>query len=220
MVMDYNFQTNHDFEFTNAYLEGVVDSSYTIDETKRIIQGVQVATRYHSGQDRSDGNAFIVHPMRVSLLLHKYEKPTTADMFIAALLHDALEDTKLTEGEVNDLFGKTVLTYVLGVTRYRPEEQTAEFRKQGKAEKWQKIMQSSQEIRAIKTFDYLDNVISMKFIPPNMPHFQKIPRWLMETKTMYLPLAKVTNAEAYKLLKLEFNYYIRKGFQVGTWESG
>lgn len=218
--MDYNFQINHDLDLTEAYLQGILASSYTASEVERIKSGLQVATHSHLGQLRSDGSAYITHPMRVALLLHKYEKRTTADMFIAALLHDALEDTELTEDEIKRSFDEPVLTYVRGLTRYRPEEETAEIRKQGKIDKWQKTMQSNHEIRAIKTFDYLDNVISMKFISRDRPHFQKIPRWLMETQTMYLLLAKATNAEAYNLMRLELDYYISKGFQIGDWYSG
>jgi GTP diphosphokinase / guanosine-3',5'-bis(diphosphate) 3'-diphosphatase len=218
--MIYDFQINHKKAYTQECFERVIAKTFAISDVDEIIVGLRLAARYHEKQIRSDGNKYIVHPMRVALLLLKYEKAITPPLVIAALLHDTLEDTDLTESEVLLNFGETVLTYVQGATRYREGLQTSNTRKLGKMEKWEQTMKASWEIRVIKTFDYLDNIISMKFIKPNMPHYKKIPRWLMEAQTMYVPLAEATSMEAHKLLLQEINYYLRKGFQTGDWYSG
>lgn len=219
-LVEYDFQINYDVEFTQAHFVSVISSSFAAKELDLIKSGLELAVHYHSGQTRSDGNVYVTHPIRVALLILKYEQLTTSEIIIAALLHDALEDTKLTEREIQEIFGELVLSYVVGTTRYRQGQQTAEIRRLGKIEKWERTMRSSQEIRVVKTFDHLDNVISMKFISPERPDFTKIPRWLMQTQTMFLPLAEITNPDAYKLMKRELDYYIAKGFRIGDWYSG
>lgn len=217
--MDYDFQKNHDYQFTEAHLHEVIAQRYPMDDVKRIKDALRLAREAHRDQSRDEGSPYIVHPMRVALLMMKYESPTTANMFIAALFHDMLEDTRLTEEEIRQTFGEQVLEYTLGITRYRPPEELPELKKQGKIRKWKQIMQSGQEIRAIKAFDYLDNMISWKFIPDDNPSFRKIPRWLMEAETMYLSLAEITNTTAFQMMKAELEYYKSKGYKVGNWYS-
>jgi len=217
--MYYDFQENPDQVYTEAYLFHVITGHFAKNEVLRIKDGLQMAAKSHRNQLRSDGSPYIVHPMRVALLLLKYESTTTSDIFIAALLHDALEDSALTEEEVEKSLGEKVAYLVSQVTRYRPLNETHEQRKKSKLKKWHSIMNSKHESRLIKAYDYLDNMISWKFIPNEHPHIKKIPRWLMEAETMYLPLAEKTSQIAYDLIKKEMEYYLRKGYKIGNWYS-
>lgn len=218
--MNYDFQINYSEAYTRGYFEYVIAKTFTKNDNLKIITSLRLAAHYHKNQVRSDGSRYIAHPIRVALLLLKHEQAVTSNLIIAALLHDALEDTDFTELEIILNFGEAVLTYVKGATRYREGLETPNDRKTGKTEKWKQTMKASWEIRVIKTFDYLDNIISMKFIKPDMPHYGKISRWLMEAQTMYVPLAEITNKQAHKLLLQEINYYLGKGFQTGDWYSG
>ncbi len=218
--MEYNFQINYNETITKKIFLEIIQNKYRNEEIARIEKALALAVNAHYGQTRADSSPYIVHPLRVSLLLEKYEHNTTADMVAAALLHDTLEDTKLSEKEVCDVFGEPVTTYLKALTMYRPADETPMMKMLSKIKKWHLIMEESQEIRAIKTFDYLDNMISWKFITKNKPEILKIPRWLMEAETMYLPLAKITNEEAFRLMKLELEFYLGKGYKIGNWFSG
>jgi guanosine-3',5'-bis(diphosphate) 3'-pyrophosphohydrolase len=68
----------------------------------------------HRGQRRKDNRAFIAHPVRVARLLaaRGYDEEVVA----AALLHDVVEDTAVTLGEVRERFGARVAQLVAYVT--------------------------------------------------------------------------------------------------------
>lgn len=80
-----------------------------------------LATRAHAGQVDKGGEPYILHPLRVMLRLR------TTEERIAALLHDAVEDTPWTlEDLAREGFSETVLRAVDAVTR-RPEEDYEQF---------------------------------------------------------------------------------------------
>ena len=73
-------------------------------------------------------------------------------------------------------------------------------------------MQASHEVRAIKIFEDLDNMICWKTIPPKNPVQKKIPRWLEEAREMSLPLAHATNLQAYNIMQQEYKYYVAQDY--------
>jgi guanosine-3',5'-bis(diphosphate) 3'-pyrophosphohydrolase len=74
-----------------------------------------VADRWHAGQTRKSGAPYVTHPLAVSILLAEIGMDTTT--LVAALLHDTVEDTGLTIGEVKAEFGAEVAVLVDGVTK-------------------------------------------------------------------------------------------------------
>ncbi len=74
-----------------------------------------VAARWHGGQVRRSGAPYITHPLAVAILLADIGMDTTT--LVAALLHDTVEDTGLTIGEVKAEFGAEVAVLVDGVTK-------------------------------------------------------------------------------------------------------
>jgi len=74
-----------------------------------------VADHWHSGQVRKSGAPYITHPLAVAILLADIGMDTTT--LVAALLHDTVEDTGLTIGEVKAEFGAEVAVLVDGVTK-------------------------------------------------------------------------------------------------------
>ena len=74
-----------------------------------------VADHWHSGQVRKSGAPYITHPLAVAILLADIGMDTTT--LVAALLHDTVEDTGLTIGEVKAEFGPEVAVLVDGVTK-------------------------------------------------------------------------------------------------------
>ena len=73
-----------------------------------------VAAAAHRGQTRHDGTPYLAHPLRVCELLAETgaAEPTLA----AALLHDGVEDSELTVGEVVERFGVEVGELVSALT--------------------------------------------------------------------------------------------------------
>jgi GTP pyrophosphokinase len=74
-----------------------------------------VADQWHSGQVRKSGAPYITHPLAVAILLADIGMDTTT--LVAALLHDTVEDTGLTIGQVKAEFGPEVAVLVDGVTK-------------------------------------------------------------------------------------------------------
>ncbi len=75
----------------------------------------KIAYEAHDGQVRKSGEAYIIHPLCVAIILAELEldKETIA----AGLLHDVLEDTIMTDQEMRDEFGDDVFLLVDGVTK-------------------------------------------------------------------------------------------------------
>jgi (p)ppGpp synthase/HD superfamily hydrolase len=73
---------------------------------------------------------YIVHPIAVSKIVGDVEG-ATFEMIAAALLHDVVEDTKITHKMINRTFGETVASYVYGLTNYsKPEDGNRARRKE------------------------------------------------------------------------------------------
>ncbi len=197
--------------YTEEFLCDVVRCKYDEVYASRIFQALDLARGAHAGQFRCNDAPYIVHPMRVALMLMKFEKTTTAKVVIAALLHDTLEKTRLKNDDIEQAFDKYVAKLVRATTRNHDAQSLLEKR-MAKLHNWQEIMVSSHEVRAIKTFEDLDNMICWKAIPAENSCKNKIPRWLEEAQEMSLPLAHATNMEAYLVMRQEYEYYVKQGF--------
>jgi GTP diphosphokinase / guanosine-3',5'-bis(diphosphate) 3'-diphosphatase len=197
---------------TEDYLRKVVQRKYDTANAHRIFEALALAYDTHAEQFRANNVPYVIHPMRVALMLVNFDGSTTSKVFIAALLHDTLEDTCLTSQEIGQKFGKYVAKLVQSVTI--PYDTNEDFHVKGdmKREKWQEIMLDSHEARAIKTFEDLDNMIGWKTIPEGSPLRNKIPRWLDEARELSLPLAHATSMKAYELMQREYTYYAEQGY--------
>ena len=90
--------------------------------TTRIEKAIEVAMRIHKGQKRKgDGvTPYVVHPVSVAMILSRYTQDE--DVLVAALLHDALEDTDYNPREMKKGFGAKVLSIVRDVSDQRPDD--------------------------------------------------------------------------------------------------
>src|ERR1700736_4488213 len=75
----------------------------------------EVADRAHEGQRRASGESYIAHPLAVADILAALEMDRATSA--AALLHDVVEDTLLTNEQVSEEFGAEIATLVDGVTK-------------------------------------------------------------------------------------------------------
>jgi (p)ppGpp synthase/HD superfamily hydrolase len=93
-----------------------------MNETK-VLQAISFAMEKHSKQVRkASGMPYIVHLHGTALLLRAFkESKNLTDLVCAGYLHDVLEDTDCTHGELQDVFGPLVASIVREVTNNKEE---------------------------------------------------------------------------------------------------
>jgi len=84
------------------------------DHVALVKRACDFATYVHQDQIRQSGEPYIMHPIQVAGILAdlKMDPETVASGF----LHDVVEDTGVTLGDVEELFGHDVAVIVDGVT--------------------------------------------------------------------------------------------------------
>lgn len=83
-----------------------------------ILKAASFAAEKHRDQRRKDAESspYINHPITLANVLANEGNVTDPDVLCAALLHDTIEDTETTAGELRGIFGDTVIGIVLEVT--------------------------------------------------------------------------------------------------------
>ena len=167
-------------------VEGVLEfyrQFHPRESGERIIRAYEVAKRVHTGQTRKSGEPYVTHPLAVAGIAARYGMDE--DTVIAALLHDAVEDTGMTIEEVTEQFGEAVAELVDGVTKLerihfdsKAEQQAATMRKM--------LVAMAKDIRVlvIKLADRVHNMRTIAAIPA-----AKQERTAYETMDIYAPLA-------------------------------
>ena len=156
------------------------DSERQVDVVSR---AYRMAAKAHSTQFRKSGEPYIVHPLAVARIVADLglDEITIA----SALLHDAVEDTRIELDDIQRAFGNDVATIVDGVTKLdrlrfdsREAAQAASFRKM--------LVAMAKDIRVliIKLCDRLHNLRTIAALPA-----WKQERTAHETLDVYAPLA-------------------------------
>ena len=161
LVRNYNPKTN----------EALIRTAYDYGE------------RMHEGQFRQSGEPYFTHPVAVAAILTEMRLDDAT--IVTALLHDTIEDTKSTYGELVSLFGKDVAELVDGVTKLTNLQLSSTETKQ--AENFRKLfMAMSKDLRVIlvKLADRLHNMRTIKSMRP-----EKQAQKARETMDIYAPLA-------------------------------
>jgi RelA/SpoT family (p)ppGpp synthetase len=123
-----------------------------------------VAERQHRGVLRKSGAPYITHPLAVAMILAALGMDTTT--LVAALLHDTVEDTPYTIGEVRADFGEDVAVLVDGVTKLDGER----WGDRAEAETFRKmVLAAAADLRVlvIKLADRLHNLRTLGFQSPH-----------------------------------------------------
>lgn len=143
----------------------------------------ETARTAHSQQTRKSGEGYINHPLAVAKIVADIGLDETT--VIAALLHDAVEDTEITVADVERDFGPEVAAIVDGVTKLdrirfdsKEEQQAATMRKMLVA------MAKDLRVLIIKLADRLHNMRTIAAMP-----LEKQQRIASETLDIYAPLA-------------------------------
>ena len=141
----------------------LIKKTYSAEDAERIIKAYYFAKEAHDGQKRASGEEYFIHPCCVSKIL--IDLGLDATTICAAFLHDTIEDTAVSEGDIDREFGKEVLTLVQGVTKLEKIEFKSQ--KEEQAENFKKIFVSmANDIRVIiiKLADRLHNMRSLNFL--------------------------------------------------------
>jgi guanosine-3',5'-bis(diphosphate) 3'-pyrophosphohydrolase len=152
-------------------------------DLRLIERAYEIAAEAHEGQMRRSGDPYITHPLAAGGILADLGLDEAA--ISAALLHDAVEDTELTLGEIEQELGFEVAMLIDGVTklakiRFRSPEQS-------RAENIRKmIVATARDVRVllIKIADRLHNMRTLA--PLESEKRELIAR---ETLEVYAPLA-------------------------------
>ncbi|MBN9507901.1 MAG: bifunctional (p)ppGpp synthetase/guanosine-3',5'-bis(diphosphate) 3'-pyrophosphohydrolase [Alphaproteobacteria bacterium] len=158
-----------------------------------IEQAYTVAAEAHREQRRDNGEPYITHPLAVAEILAGYRLDTAS--IATALLHDTIEDTRVTQREIERRFGHEVTLLVDGVTKLTRLELQSDRTKQ--AENFRKlVLAMSRDIRVllVKLADRLHNMRTLHFVP----QAERRLRIARETMDIYAPLAERIGMERVK----------------------
>ena len=166
-----------------AELERRVHALRPNEDLTALRKAFDFAAARHLGQRRVSGEAFMVHPLMVTLQL--------ADMHMdlvcleTGLLHDVVEDTTATLAEVKKEFGDDVARVVDGVTKL--SKLNLASREERQAESVRKMLLAMvNDIRVImvKLADRLHNMRTIGSLSP-----ERQERIAAETMEIYAPIA-------------------------------
>ncbi len=153
-------------------------------DRQRVRRAFEVGDAAHDGQTRKSGEPYITHPLAVATLLAGMR--IDAEGVIAAILHDTLEDTRLTRSELEQEFGRDVGELVDGVTKLDRVHFTS--RQEATAESFRKMMLAmSRDLRVIliKLADRLHNMRTLDSMST-----ESRDRIARETLDIYAPIAQ------------------------------
>jgi len=155
------------------------------DDISLIEKAYKIASKAHTGQVRKSGEAYIIHPLCVSIILAELE--LDKETIVAGLLHDVVEDTVMTEEEITKEFGSEVALLVDGVTKLGQLSYDAD-KVEVQAENLRKMfLAMAKDIRVIliKLADRLHNMRTLKYMPR-----EKQKEKARETMDIYAPIAQ------------------------------
>ncbi len=154
------------------------------DDITLVEKAYLIAKAAHNEQKRKSGEPYIIHPLCVAIILADLEMDK--ETIEAGLLHDVVEDTKMTLDDLTREFGSEVAFLVDGVTKLtqlswdmdKVEIQAENLRKM--------FLAMAKDIRVIiiKLADRLHNMRTGKFWKP-----EKQKEKARETLEIYAPIA-------------------------------
>ncbi|WP_308534044.1 bifunctional (p)ppGpp synthetase/guanosine-3',5'-bis(diphosphate) 3'-pyrophosphohydrolase [uncultured Peptoniphilus sp.] len=149
----------------------------------QIMKAYELAKKNHAGQKRNSGEDYIIHPVHVAMILADMNMDTPT--IIAGLLHDTIEDTKVTYDDIKKEFGEEIADLVDGVTKLKKLNYKNKQEKQ--AENIRKmVLAMAKDIRVIivKLADRLHNMRTLEYMTE-----EKKKEKATETIEIYAPIA-------------------------------
>lgn len=168
--------------------------AYDPDADEDILNRAYVfAMKAHGGQMRKSGDPYFSHPLAVAAILTELRAdPATV---VTALLHDVVEDTEYTVGDIEKGFGVEIARLVDGVTKLSQFELPEGASKQ--AENFRKfVVAMADDVRVllVKLADRLHNMRTLYHIDDA----DKRRRIALETMEIYAPLASRVGVQRFR----------------------
>ncbi|NLB41652.1 MAG: bifunctional (p)ppGpp synthetase/guanosine-3',5'-bis(diphosphate) 3'-pyrophosphohydrolase [Clostridiales bacterium] len=153
------------------------------DQAARVRSAYEFAEKAHSGQKRSSGEPYSIHPLAVANILT--DLGMDADTIISGLLHDTIEDTGVTKEALDEKFGTEVAMMVDGVTKLsRLSYKTKEEHQVENLRKMFLAMAKDIRVIIIKLADRLHNLRTLEYVDEESQRAKAY-----ETLEIYAPLA-------------------------------
>ena len=168
------------------YLQALERAADYLPEAQRLQlrRAWAVGASAHAGQTRKSGEPYITHPVAVARVLA--DQGLDVETLIAAILHDTIEDTPLSRGDIASQFGETVADLVDGVTKL--DKLHFADRQEAAAESFRKMLLAmSRDLRVIliKLADRLHNMRTL-----GSQSAEARARIADETLEIYAPIAQ------------------------------
>ncbi|MFG2002447.1 HD domain-containing protein [Spirillospora sp. NPDC048911] len=142
------------------------------------------AQRWHGDQQRPTGVPYVEHLLEALEVLVRGRGVTSTELLAAVLLHDVVEDTEATTGDVEAEFGPVVAELVDWVTKPPTAGAGRQQKRAAKAAYLRRLGEAPPEAVLVKLADRVSNVQRLYQIAPD-----KQRSYYAETVTYILPLA-------------------------------
>ncbi len=185
---DDNIKTMQEFVSPESLYQELIASVkkyHPSTDISLIEKAYKTADTAHKGQVRKSGEAYIIHPLCVAIILAELE--LDKETIVAGLLHDVVEDTVMTEEEIASEFSEEIALLVDGVTKLGQLSYDAD-KVEVQAENLRKMfLAMAKDIRVIliKLADRLHNMRTLKYMTP-----EKQKEKARETMDIYAPIAQ------------------------------
>ncbi|MBP9773696.1 MAG: HD domain-containing protein [Candidatus Peribacteraceae bacterium] len=156
------------------------------NDIDRVQRAFDLAVTAHEGQKRGDGTPYVTHVIAVAEIIAGWQGDS--DTLCAALLHDTLEDTTVTKGQISEEFGKHVSLLIEGVTKFSKADFSDNTSLDSKIETIRRlfeVMRRDIRVIIIKLADRLHNIRTIS----TLPTADRRVRFARETMDVYYKLA-------------------------------
>jgi hypothetical protein len=162
--------------------------------SNRGYEAYQLAAQAHADESRDNGEEYILHPVRVALLLLDDLYVSNEDTLVLALLHDILEAPRNRRPDlagITEQFGRKIaqdcrlLATKVGSTRQERDDYHAAI-----------VRAATKRVRLVKIADRIDNVRALA----TNPDPRKVARYSCETERNYVSISCTIGDRAERLL--------------------
>jgi guanosine-3',5'-bis(diphosphate) 3'-pyrophosphohydrolase len=168
------------------YVQALERAAGYLPQSQRLLlrRAWAVGAAAHAGQVRKSGEPYITHPVAVAQVLA--DQGLDVETLIAAILHDTIEDTPVTRGDIAAQFGQTVAELVDGVTKL--DKLHFADRQEAAAESFRKMLLAmSRDLRVI-LIKLADRLHNMRTLGAQSTEARR--RIANETLEIYAPIAQ------------------------------
>jgi guanosine-3',5'-bis(diphosphate) 3'-pyrophosphohydrolase len=160
-------------------------AAYLPEEQRKLLRRAwAIGAAAHAGQLRRSGEPYITHPVAVAMVLA--EQKVDVETLVAAILHDTIEDTPLTHGQLAAEFGETVAELVDGVTKL--DKLKFQDRQEAAAESFRKMLLAMARDLRVILIKLADRLHNMRTLGSQTPEARE--RIARETLEIYAPIAQ------------------------------